>query len=322
MTRLRSTPTSPAWRFAATVVLVALVGVAAARDDDDDEAAAPGTPLVLTAAQVAAVGIETVLPVAASPKATVEGFGRVIDTSAWVSDLSALDAAQALARMTTSELERLRGLHAGGAAASLKTVQAAQAEQARAAAEVQVAQARFNARWTPLATAGRERDVLLARLRAEASILLRVDLPGQASVVAAYAGARVIIDGSAHDAHVLGPLADGESTNAAVLLELRDPPVGLARGARLAVTLEGAPQAGFIVPRAALLHDELGAHVYVRGATAADGSTPFQRRDVKRLARAGSGWLVTGVDGDDAVVLRGLGLLWSMQGGAPIDDDD
>jgi hypothetical protein len=38
--------------------------------------------------------------------------------------------------------------------------------------------------------------------------------------------------------------------------------------------------------------------------------------------RAGSGWLVSGVDADDAVVVRGLGLLWSMQGGAPIDDDD
>ena len=321
MNRYRSTVAVRGWRIAAMLVVAVLSGTAHATPDDDD-AGASDVPLVLTVAQVAAVGIEIVHPVAATPKASVDGYGRVIDTSALIADGSALDAAQALVRMSTSELDRLRGLHAGGAAASLKAVQAAHAEHARASAEAQAAQARFNARWTPLASPGRERDALLARLRAGSSVLLRADLPGQASIAAAYAGARVHIDGSTHEARVLGAVGDGQSPNAALLLELPDPPTGLARGARLAVTLEGEPRSGFIVPRGALLHDEQGSHVYLRLASGADGSTPFLRRNVSRLMRAGSGWLVDGVDADDAVVLRGLGLLWSMQGGAPIDDDD
>lgn len=321
MIRSQLRRSAPVFRIVALLAFAILVGVARA-DPDDDEGGSSVAPLVLTAAQVAAVGIETVHPVAASPKATVEGYGRVIDTSALIADLSALDAAQALARMSSTELDRLRGLHAGGAAASLKSVQAAHAEQARASAEAQAAQARFRARWTPLANPGRERDAVLARLRADSAVLVRADVPGQASIGGAYTGARVVIDGSPQPARVLGTLADGDATNATMLLELRDPPPGLARGARLAVTLEGEPRSGFLVPRGALLHDEQGSHVYLRLAAGADGSTPFQRRNVSRLLRAGGSWLVAGVDADDAVVLRGLGLLWSMQGGAPIDDDD
>jgi hypothetical protein len=321
MNRPHGPTTAQHGRRIMALVMALLTSAAQATVDDDDAPA--GAPLVLTSAQVAAVGIDTVQPVAATPKASVDGYGRVVDTSALVGDLSTLNAAQAAARTSANEVERLRGLHAGGAAASLKVVQAAQGEQARVSAEALAAQARFNARWTPIAAlAPGERDALVQRLRADSSVLLRADLPGRTSVEVPYAGARVLIDDIAHDARVLGALGDGESTNASVLLELRDPPAGLARGARLAVTLEGEARAGFIVPRGALLHDEHGAHVYVRLAAVADGSTPFLRRDVQRLMRAGSGWLVSGVDADDAVVVRGLGLLWSMQGGAPIDDDD
>jgi hypothetical protein len=304
---------------------VALIAPAFATPGDDDDDASADKALVLTRAQVSAVGIVVAQPVAASPVQRIAAFGRVLDSAALIGDFAELDAMRTTERTATSEVERLRGLHAGGAAASLKTVQAALAEQSRARAQADTATARLGSRWGRLATmAPIDRQQLLQRLRSGNLALLRAEVPGRQSLSGVPQRAQITIDGIAHAARVTGVLREsgGESTNPALLIELPAAPPGLSSGARLAVTIEGDPVAGFIIPRAALLHDEQGAHVYQGLAAPANADTShYARRNIELLMPVGESWLVRGVDADDRIVVRGVGLLWSMQDSATVDDD-
>ena len=91
------------------------------------------------------------------------------------------------------------------------------------------------------------------------------------------------------------------------------------------VILLTAERSGLLLPRNAVLYDENGAYVYKQLAKQG-GAEAARYVPVKvnlRLA-CGDGWLVDGIDDDDNIVVRGAGVLWSLQGvGAqPQDDDD
>jgi multidrug efflux pump subunit AcrA (membrane-fusion protein) len=134
----------------------------------------------------------------------------------------------------------------------------------------------------------------------------------------------VTIDGVARAIRVLGALraAGTGAASPALLLELRGAPAGLSPGIRVAITLDGDMMPGFSLPGTALLFDEKGAHVYQEVAGAPDAAkTTYARRNVELLMPFGDGWLVHGVDADDRIVVRGVGLLWSMQGGTADDVD-
>lgn len=313
--------------MAVVAVLVGLISLhgAARADDDDDDRAPADAALVLTRAQVEAVGIATANPVAASPTLQIRGSARVLDSAALIIAIAERDALDAASRATATEVERLRALHAGGAAASLKSVQAANAELVATRARADVARARMHADWGALAALpDAELATLLRGLRDGSRVLLRADLAGVQSLPSLPERASVRIDGIEHATRVRGRMssAGGASGNAALLLELDAAPAGLVSGARLGLSVHGAATAGFVLPRSSLLHDERGAHVYQQLAAAAnEGERQYQRRNVELLMAVGDGWLVRGVDADDAIVVRGVGLLWSIQGGAVEDDD-
>jgi multidrug efflux pump subunit AcrA (membrane-fusion protein) len=110
-----------------------------------------------------------------------------------------------------------------------------------------------------------------------------------------------------------------------LLIEVSNPPRGLAPGARISLVLLTEERSGFLLPSGALLYGESGAYVYKRIApkTPKD-SVQYVQVKVTPLAPYGDGWLVKGVDDDDDIVVRGVGVLWSLEGmGAhPADDDD
>jgi hypothetical protein len=90
------------------------------------------------------------------------------------------------------------------------------------------------------------------------------------------------------------------------------------------VALLTAVRSGMLLPRDALLYDESGAYVYKQLAkkTAAENAR-YAPVKVRLLLALGDGWLVDGVDDDDNIVVRGAGVLWSLQGvGAQPQDDD
>jgi hypothetical protein len=294
--------------------------------DDDDKGADPHRQPGLNSEQQRAVGIVVAHPVAAKAPERIDALGLVLDATALISDVGDAAAAAAAERSSSAELKRLHALHDGGAGASLKMLEAAQAEQAKAQAQSQIAAARFASHWGPLAAmpAGARARVIEASASGR-SLLLRADLPGRHILGAAPAKAVLDVDGVQVPGRVLGALRQTtELQSVGLLIEVPNAPAGLGPGARMQVALMTAERSGLLLPRDAVLYDENGAYVYKQMAKNAGAETArYAPVKVNLLLPYGDGWLVDGVDDDDNIVVRGAGALWSLQGmGAPQHDDD
>jgi hypothetical protein len=313
-------------KLALAVLLALSLGAHAQDDDDDAPKNATGETPTLNKEQRDAVGIVVAKAVAAKPAERIAAFGQVLDPSALISELGEVDASRAAERAASAEVARLQGLYKAGASASLKNLEAAEAEQAKAHAEAEAASTRFSLRWAPLAVANAKRQKLVDAVASGKSALVRVDLPGRQSVGAVPDSATIDIDGIAVKGDVLGALTQAsDAQSASLLVAIADPPKGLAVGTRVAVSLAGAAKAGFLVPRGAILYEEGGAFVYHELASKpGDDKTSYARKSVTLLMPSGDGWLVGGLDDDDRIVVHGAGVLWSLEGVGemPADDDD
>ncbi len=298
-------------------------------DDDDDDAKASGAPTLpqLSAAQRQAVGIRVAHPLAARMPERIDALGLVLDPTVLLSDAGEASAAAAAERSTSSELTRLNGLYSGGAGASMKLIEAAQAEAAKAQAQARSAAARLALHWGPVAALPpARRQKILDAASAGASLLLRADIPGRHSLGIVPRDAVLDVDGIQVPARVLGLLRQTtELQSVGLLLEVDDAPAGFGPGARVPLKLLTTARAGLLLPRDALLFDENGTYVYKELTGKADDD---QRRyapvRVQLLAADGEGWLVDGIDGDDNIVVQGAGVLWSLQemGAHAVDADE
>lgn len=307
-----------------SVTLIALGG------DDDDEAGDTGrqsAPPTLSSEQQRAVGISVAHPIAAKAPQRIEALGLVLDATALVSDAGEAAAAAAAEHASSAELARLRALHEGGAGASVRMLEAAQAEQARAQAQSELTAARFTANWGPVARLSPgARETLIAAASNGRTLLLRADLPGRHAVGTPVSKALLDVDGIQVPGRVMGVLRQTtELQSVGLLIEVPNAPLGLAPGARMLVALLTGERSGLLLPRDAVLYDENGAYVYKQLAKqAAADKARFAPVKVNLLLPVGDGWLVEGVDDDDDIVVHGVGVLWSLQGvGAhAVDDDD
>ncbi len=279
----------------------------------------------LSAGQQRAVGVVIAAAPAANLPRRSDAFGQVLDPSQLVADAGRLDSARAAAQAAAAETARLQGLYRG-ANASLKALQAAAATRIEAQVRMREAQAEFLLRWGPLAQLGdAPRASLVEQLAAGRQLLLRADLPGRHILAAIPQRALVDVDGIEVPARVLGmlPQAAAQTQSVGLLLQIPHPPGGLGTGAELPVTLEGEAVGGSVVPEGALLYGEQGAYVYhVLSGKTKDGATRFAPQAVILVQQVGDGWLVTGLHADDRIVVRGAGVLWSLQGLANLSDED
>jgi hypothetical protein len=319
-----------AWRMRAAACCAILGMSQLAIGDDDDDKTAGSSPRTaqptLNSEQQRAVGIVVAHPLAAKAPQRIEALALVLDATTLISDLGDAAVAAAAEHSASAELARLRALHEGGAGASLKMLEAAQAEQAKAQAQEQLAAARFALNWAPLAAlpAGARQKVIEASTSGR-SLLLRADLPGRHSVGELPVKALLDVDGVQVPGRVLGVLRQtSELQSVGLLIEVPDAPAGLGPGARTQVALMTATRSGLLLPRDALLYDENGAYVYKQLAKKTAGENArYAQVKVNLLLPLGDGWLVDGVDDDDNIVVRGAGVLWSLQGvGAQQRDDD
>ncbi|MEP6883359.1 MAG: hypothetical protein ABJC66_01290 [Gammaproteobacteria bacterium] len=306
-----------------------LLGMSVRADDDDDKAATVGPQSAqpsLNAEQQRAVGIIVAHPPAAKAPQRIEALGLVLDATTLTSDLGDAGAAAAAEHSASAELARLRALHEGGAGASLKMIEAAQAEQAKAQAESQNAAARLALHWGPLAAQPVGiRQKIIEAATAGHGLLLRADLPGRHSLGVNPSKALLDVDGILVPGQVLGTLRQtSELQSAAVLIEVPNAPSGLGPGARVPVALLTAQRSGVLLPRDALLYDENGAFVYKQlTKKAPTENSRYAPVKVHLLLALGDGWLVDGVDDNDDIVVHGAGILWSLQGvGTQQHDDD
>ena len=299
-------------------------------DDDDDKPASPngdGSQASLSTQQLAAVGLTVGRAVAAHAPERVAALGLVLDGTALLSDMGESTAAAAAAHSAAAEVARLHGLFEGGAGASQKMLEAAQAQQVKAQADAELAAARLSLRWGPLfAQKSASRQDIIEAVTSGRGVLLRADLPGRHSWGSGPSKALIDVDGIEVAGVVLGTLRQSnESQSVGLLIEIRNSPPGLSSGARLPVSLLTGQKSGMLLPRDAILYDDNGAYVYKRSAKpAADGRLNFLPVKVTLLLPYGEGWLVSGVDDDEDIVMRGAGVLWSLQGvgSHAVDDDD
>jgi hypothetical protein len=281
----------------------------------------------LSTEQQHAAGIVVAHPLAAKVPARLEALGLVLDPTALVVDAGDAAAAAAAEHSASTEVARLHDLNAGGGAASLKMLEAAQAEYAKALAESQSAAARFALRWGPVAALPpAARRSLLQSATSGKILLLRADLPGRHSLGAMPGKALLDVDGIEVPGMVLGTLRQStELQSVGLLIEVPSVPVGLGPGARVPVTLLSTERAGLLLPREALLYEQQGAYVYKQLARkAGEVKTRYASVKVTLLLPYGASFLVEGVDDDDDIVVQGAGVLWALEGvGAhAVDDDD
>ncbi len=298
--------------------------------DQDDEAADSSrrsAQPTLSSGQQRAAGIAVAHPLAAKAPERIDGVGLVLDATALVSDMGETATATVAEHSASAELARLRALYQGGAGASLKMLEAAQADQARAQAQAQIAAARFTLHWGPLAAlpADARRRVIEAATSGR-TLLLRADLPGRHTLGASPSKAVLDVDGIQVPGRVLGVLRETtELQSVGLLIEVSNAPGGLGPGARVPVALMTAERKGLLLPRDALLYDESGAYVYKQLTKKTEvGKARYAPVKVRLLLPYGDGWLVEGVDDDDNIVVHGAGVLWSLQelGAQQHDDDD
>jgi hypothetical protein len=316
------------WIAALSLTICAVSGFQAAADPDvDDKSDEAIKQASLSERQQKAVGIVVARPTPAKTPERLNALGLVLDTTALLSDLGESASAAAAEHSTSAELSRLRALFNAGAGASQKMVEAARAEQTKARAEAQLSTARLALHWGPLIALplGPRQRVLDAAVSGH-GLLVRADLPGHHSLGTLPRKALLDVDGIQVSGRILGTLRQSsELQSVGLLLEIPNAPAGLGPGARVPVTLLASQREGLLVPRAAILYDENGAYVYKRlTGKADDQQARYVAVKVLLLAPYGDGWLVNGVDDDDDIVVRGAGVLWSLQGvgvNAPDDDD-
>ncbi len=287
-------------RLAFSLALAVLPLAVHAQDDDDDAAKnASGTTPTLNREQREAVGIVVAHAVKAKPAERIAAFGQVLDPSTLITELGEVDANRAAERAASAEVARLQGLYKAGAGASLKNLEAAQAEQARTHAQAEAAATRFALRWAPLATgANARRQKIIDAVAAGRSALVRVDLPGQHSIGEVPQAATIDIDGVAVKGAVLGALAQAsEAQSASLLVEIesaaerpcgRRTRRGFARGRRARRLSRSARRADLRGRRRVCLspaRGEAGRRENAVRAQGGDAADAERRRLARRWAR-------------------------------------
>ncbi len=281
------------------------------------EHSAEDAALSLTSSQQQAVGLRVERPVPLTAAPSIEAFGTVLDPVALVTDMGRVESTEVAAAAAAADAARLERLYRDDTQASLKAVQASQAQSVEAAAQARAAALNFRLQWGPVAAwSAVQRHSLLDAVRQGQVLLLRADVPGQRLAGEIERHAVVEVDGVNVAARVLGPLprTDASSQSLGWLLQLERNPETLGPGARVAVRLQAAATAGLLVPATALLYSEHGIYVYRQLNDVRADTFRYAAVTVRPLARVGSAWLVEGLERTDRVVAEGAGVLWSLQG--------
>lgn len=309
---------SPCLRRFAFAALAFLAATAGAR-------AQPPTPVVqLGASEVRALGIVAAPLRAATRGVPVTGYAQVQDGAALLALLDEAAAADAAERTSAAEARRLHGLQRDQGNASLRSVQAAQAQAAADAAKARSLAARIALEWSPaLRTPS---AALLRTLRDGAAFVLRVEFADRE--VRLGAGDRVHLtrlsdDGALPDARVLGAASGAVSiVSGPAWLAVVDTS-GLHAGERLRARLDAAAARGVLLPTPAVV--VLGGR---RWAYVALGGDRYQRRALPDAAVAvADGWRVArGFAAGESVVVQGAAELAAAErkpaAGADDEADD
>lgn len=283
-------------------------------------------PVVWSAAQVRAAGLQIVHGKAALYRRQLHASATVRSTAALLRGLSALHAAQAQAAAAQSRLDlarlqarRAKGLYAAGQNVALASVQQAQAKAMQAQAEVrsaqaavQLAQDRLTADLGPALAARLDRDPALQQAILSGRELM-VDLslpPGQVLPPQPRVRLRLPAGGQTVPAWVIGPAAAASSQSQGLRETLVTPDAaGLMPGLRLqAEVTSGQAQSGVWLPASAVVWNGGQAVAFV-ATPAAHHAQRFAPRAVSTTWPLDDGYVQPGWTALDLVTYGAVLLL-------------
>ncbi len=259
-------------------------------------------------------GITTVVAVSVQSARQWQAAAQVLDASMLVNVLADLNAAQASASASSSELKRLESLYQSGNNAALKTVESARAQSIADSARVQSLQAQLLSTWGNGIgqMAVQAQDQLLRSLLSGKTVLARAELlnPAPAGLSASTMRLRLLSDNSLINAKLLGPLPHTHSQslgNAYLLSVANSSQFQLQPGQILSAELQDVTHAvsGIKVPKSCVVRWQGRHWVYVE----------HEQGHYQRVAVSIGQWLdeavliTNGIKVGDKVVAVGAGLI-------------
>lgn len=254
-----------------------------------------------------------------------KAYGQVLNAGGLIklqADLAIAEAELAVAR---AEFERLQSLHRAGQNASLRSLQAAQAQFVSSQTSARAAQQQLSLAWGKgfAALPAAERGALIDRVVKGEQALARVHLPPGEALAAPPAAATAPAGLEERRLEALrifeAPETDARLQGQGFLLLIdtpaaapgQPPAPGLPPGTALTAYLQesGEPQKGVLLPRAAILRHAGKAWVYLE-----IDSQKFSRREVFLDRPMEKGWFAAApLREGDRVVTSGAQALFSEE---------
>lgn len=242
-----------------------------------------------------------------------EAHGLVLDPAPLLAYLAEADAVRVSLTASVREFDRLAAMAKSGNA-SVRSVEVAEAAMKKDQVAYDALRPRFQSAWGQ-ALAGSPDLVELARaFSRQEAVLVRVDLPWSQVPDGAPQAARIAplaAPERSFDAALLGPApaSDPQFQGRGFFLVVKTNalPVHAAVVARL--LLPGEPEAGLLVPDAAVVRNDGGSYVYLQTSPEA-----FERREISISRRTPDGAFVTaGLGAGARVVTVGAQQLLSEE---------
>jgi len=302
-------------KVAALAALLALCacgkGTPAADKKEEAKEEEPG--ITLTEEQSEGLGLQTAKLASASFRGQLTGYGMVMtfDTIAQSDADSA--SAEAAAAQSQAAAARARDLSTGeDAAVSRETYEAATAKAATDQAAVLLARRKADAAFGPDAPwrTSAQRTAILARLQSGKSVLLKVTFPIGATVAPQrFTVSRMGVNGKGWNTGTVWNAPADAAIPGRSLFALVDGS-DLAQGERVIATIPtGAPQAGVLVPRSALIMGESDSWAYLK-----TGENTYVRSRIDTSHPDGDGYFVNGgFSPGQEVVTAGAGQLYARE---------
>ena len=273
------------------------------------------TIITLDAATQKLMGLQTTALEAATLPPQAKGYGRVLDPSPLASLAADIATAQSANAASQAELKRLKTL-ATQQNASERAVQAAEAAATRDQTQIETARLKLLAGWGPALAGRQDLTGLVQALGSQSNALVEVDLPAGQSLATNPTSARLLplaSDSKPTEARFLGPApaVDPQLQAKGYLFLVEANDAHLAPGATVTafLNLPGEPQAGVIVPRAAVIRFNGAAWLYLQTS-----ETTFQRVELALDPVLADGWFVrSGLKPADKIVTTGAQELLSEE---------
>jgi hypothetical protein len=259
-------------------------------------------------------GIAAAKPAPAESETELKAYGRVPDPAPLAGMMTDLATARAAYVASSNELVRLKTLEGQGNA-SPRAMQTAEAAALRDQQAVQSAQDHLVLAWGRSVAAKDDLPAFIQSLLSLNSALVRLDLTLGEVAESAPSGARVVtLSGKSIDAEFLdaAPAVDPLVQGRGFFFLIPTNTVHLLAGEAVTgyLKLAGAPQAGVIVPREAVIRTAGKGWVYVLNTNGAS----FTRKEIALDHPVETGWFITqGVTASDQIVVTGAQTLLSEE---------